>query len=226
MIFFTFTTVAGDSLTMKKDSSHLEVRTFDQPQLDEYKSQKEFNYQMQKPAELSLWDRFWMWFWEQYYRLMQNTGFRVGFKIFLWALAIGVVLYAVLKIIGMEKVMWLIKGRKEGSLDYSVEQEDIYSINFNEAIEEAISRKNFRLAIRLFYLRLLKELADKELIRWKINKTNIDYSRELSVTIYGQGFDEVTNIYEYAWYGEFEVEEDSFLQIRNVFHQFQQKISR
>ncbi len=226
MLVFSLSTVASDPATLKKDTSHIDVRKFDQLQLNEYRSQKEFNYQLQKPGQMSLWERFWMWLWEQYYRLMQNTGFRLGFKMFLWALAIGVVLYAVLKIIGMEKVMWLIRGRRESGMDYEVEQENIYAINFNEAIEHAISRKNYRLAIRLLYLKLLRELADKDLIRWKINKTNIDYGRELSATPYGQGFEQVTRIYEYAWYGEFPVEENSFLQVRKVFQQYQQKITR
>lgn len=226
MHFVSFRASGGDSLALKKDTSSVEARTFDSLQMNQYKSLRDFNYQLQKPGEMGLWDRFWMWFWEQYYRLMQNSGFRVGFKIFLWLLAIGVVLYAVLKIIGMEKVMWLIRGRKESGMDYSVEDDNIYSINFSEAIEEAITNKNFRLAIRLYYLKLLKDLADKDLIKWKINKTNDDYSRELSTTVYGRGFDQVTRIYEYSWYGEFPVEESSFLQIRITFQQFQLKIPR
>ena len=219
-----FSGMAGEPLPVKKDYGKVTIRKFEEEQINEYRTQKEFNYRLQKPAEMSLWDRFWNWVWEQYYRAMENKGFRVGFKVFLWILAIGVAVFVILRIVGMEKVMWLVKGRKEAPLNFVSEDTDIYAINFNEAIEDAISKKEFRLAIRLLYLKSLRQLADKNLIHWKINKTNVDYSAELSRTNFADSFNLITRIYEFAWYGEFAVDEDAFRQAQLLFNQFQQKL--
>jgi hypothetical protein len=74
------------------------------------------------------------------------------------------------------------------------------------------------------YLQALRQLADKNLIRWKINKTNDDYARELSSTSYGPGFNNITISYEYVWYGEFEIEENTFGRIRQQFQQFNREV--
>jgi hypothetical protein len=205
---------------LKEDSSAVELRKFDAGKINGYRSNKDFKYDLQKPTEMGFWDRFWFWVWEQYSRAMANDGVRVSFKIFLWALAIGVILFAIVKIVGMEKVAFLIRGRKETGLGYTEEQEDIYAIDFNRAIDEAVRNKEFRFATRLMYLQALRQLADKNLINWKINKTNDDYVRELSITSYGPGFNNITRSYEYVWYGEFEIEENAFGKVKQQFQQF------
>lgn len=46
-------------------------------------------------------------------------------------------------------------------------------------IEEAIANRNYRFALRLNYLRSLKILSDKEIINWKIDKTNHEFIGEI-----------------------------------------------
>ncbi|MCB0706705.1 MAG: DUF4129 domain-containing protein [Saprospiraceae bacterium] len=61
---------------------------------------------------------------------------------------------------------------------------------------------NYRLAIRLRYLMIIQELNEKEFIEWKKDKTNGQYSRELSGTQLEKPFRQVTQIFEPLWYGQ------------------------
>ena len=106
-------------------------------------------------------------------------------------------------------------------IDYNEFEEDIHKINFDELIATALSEKDFRRAVRLHFLKLLKELADKNLILWKIDKTNNDYSIELSDSKYSKHFKELAVLYEYIWYGNFELDETNFKTTIEKFKQFE-----
>ena len=62
---------------------------------------------------------------------------------------------------------------------FMTKDEDIHEINFEEKITKLVDQKNYKEAIRLSYLRILKQLTDKELIVWKVDKTNLDYVDEI-----------------------------------------------
>ena len=91
-----------------------------------------------------------------------------------------------------------------------MEDVDIHNIDYEQQIREAISNKDFRLAVRLWFLRTLKSFSDKELVQWKIDKTNSDYYYELSGSKYQKDFGDVSKSYDYIWYGEFPVDEISY----------------
>lgn len=108
----------------------------------------------------------------------------------------------------------------------SEEEKDIFSINFNDAIEQAIREKNYRLAIRLQYLHVLKILTDKNIIKYQPDKTNFDYLLQLKPTGYYSEFFSVTRNYEYSWYGLFNIDEEKYNQVKKSFLDFQKKINR
>lgn len=89
-------------------------------------------------------------------------------------------------------------------------EENFQELALEDFIRNAIERKEFALAIRLYYLAVLKELAAQELIRWKKDKTNLDYIREMRPTELGAPFREITRIFEWAWYGQQPVSEADF----------------
>ena len=65
--------------------------------------------------------------------------------------------------------------------------------------------------------RLLKSLSDKNIIEWDIEKTNLDYQREIQNTEIKKNFRFLSYVYEYSWYGEFELTEDDFRKAENAF---------
>ena len=57
-------------------------------------------------------------------------------------------------------------------------EENLEKVEFGyleQALEKALLQRNFRMAIRIHYLWLLKILYEKELIKWKHDKTNHAY---------------------------------------------------
>jgi len=113
--------------------------------------------------------------------------------------------------------------------DKTVEEEEsaenIFDINYQLEIEKAIKAENYRLAIRLMFLRLLKNLSQKNIIQYKQERTNFDYLSQLYTTSYYKEFFRLTRNYEYTWYGKFDVNTETFGIIKNEFENFDRKLS-
>jgi hypothetical protein len=103
-------------------------------------------------------------------------------------------------------------------------EEDIFNLNYEKEIQKAVSGQNYRLAVRLWYLRILKELADSNLIQYKHEKTNRDYLNQLHETTYYRDFFRLTRDFEYTWYGKFELSAEAYALIQNDFLAFKQQL--
>ena len=80
--------------------------------------------------------------------------------------------------------------------------EEVSDQDIEALLKRALANTDFRAAVRLYYIRLLKHLHNTQFIAWKKDKTNRDYSYELSTTPLVGGFQKVTLAYEVIWYGE------------------------
>lgn len=105
------------------------------------------------------------------------------------------------------------------------ELKDIFSVNYDIAIKEALDNKNYRLAIRLHYLQLLKILSEKQMIHYQPDTTNFDYLQQLSNTPHYKDFSGLTRQYEYSWYGLFPINEQQYERIDALFTNFHKNIS-
>lgn len=94
----------------------------------------------------------------------------------------------------------------KSDLDYEVEDEDIYGIDFDSRIDKAVSQHDWREATRLTHLKTLRWLADNGRIEWALYKTPSQYTREeLSPE-----FREMTNDFLRIRYGNFEATERTY----------------
>lgn len=96
-------------------------------------------------------------------------------------------------------------------------EDDLENADLNDPIQRAIASGNYTLAIRLYYLSLLKELAVKKIIRWKKDKTNGEYMRELAGSPISDMFRDVTLVFERVWYGKVELTKEDFFEIEKEF---------
>jgi hypothetical protein len=101
--------------------------------------------------------------------------------------------------------------------------ENIFEIPYAAEIEKATREGDFRLAIRLMFLRLLKDLSQKKIIRYTNEKTNFDYLSELYQTSHYNEFFRLTRDYEYTWYGRFSVSHEAFTIIQHDFENFSKR---
>jgi len=84
-------------------------------------------------------------------------------------------------------------------------------------IKQAIDQKNYRLAIRFYYLNIIKQLEENELITWEQQKTNEDYIQEISKENIKSSFKDLTRLYDFVWYGNFEIDETKFVKVAANF---------
>ena len=210
--------------TVPADSAKIKLRSLPAASLQKYRNDEDFNYKRRQGQGISLWERFWLWVYQALSRVGNNSFWSAFLKLLLWGLCIFAFVYAILKFTGMSGIGLFAANKKAGGLDYAVTEDDVYAINFPEAIADAVGKKNFRLAIRLLYLQTLRTLADRELISWKLNKTNDVYAQELAGSNFYNDFTWLTRIYDYAWYGDFSVQEEQFTEAQQHFYTFQRQL--
>lgn len=103
-------------------------------------------------------------------------------------------------------------------------EENIHETDLDRFIREAKAKGDFALAMRLYYLSVIKEMSLKKLIKWKRDKTNGEYLRELRSSPFFGDFNEVTNIFERIWYGDGKIDADSFGRVEGKFSSLAENI--
>jgi hypothetical protein len=219
-----------DLATASEDSSQVVLRKFDQQSIAAYKADKDFQYEKDNPKNISLWQAFKNWLFRKLFdiEISESAGNNIENTFYLF-LAL-VMLWAIIKLINADVFSVFYIRNKSQSSQIAGEwlTDNIHGIDFDKQITEAVTKKNYRIAVRLFYLYTLKKLADKQLIAWEINKTNHDYNEELSKSAEGsrlqQDFEQATYYFEYVWYGDFKVNDSQFEKAKLLYEQFIQKI--
>ena len=206
------------------DSAKLQIRGFDQHAVRDYLKDKDFQYTSDATLDLSLWARFWRWVWwaidHLFSSIFGGTGSWVFIRYALLIAAVGFLVYLVFRIIGVDVIQMFSGESKKVNIPYTESLENIHEISFDDEIESAIAKGNFRLAVRLLYLLSLKKLNDAQLINWQIDKTNSAYLNELTDDGQRNGFGILTRQFEYIWYGNFPVDSQSFQDINLLFQGF------
>lgn len=107
-----------------------------------------------------------------------------------------------------------------GETEEGEETEDIFAIRYEAQIARATREGNYRLAVRFMFLRILRDLSKAGLIRYKQDRTNLDYLTQLYNTKMYRPFFRLARDYEYAWYGHFEISREAFGKLKEEFDQF------
>ena len=108
--------------------------------------------------------------------------------------------------------------KKVQSADVESTAEDIEELDIEKLLDQAKREGNYRLAVRLYYLGLLKRLNQVGKIAWKKDKTNRDYLSELfSRDFYYGEVRSLTHSFEAVWYGDHALSAESFDRLRKNF---------
>lgn len=137
--------------------------------------------------------------------------FKVFAIIFLVAVVVMVILFLVKD--------GLPKNEKTEKMEITLEniEDNIHETDLEKFIREAKDKGDYALAMRLYYLAIIKELSLKKLIKWKRDKTNGEYLRELRSSNFFVEFNEVTNIFERIWYGSGKIDAETFAGFEGKF---------
>ena len=209
---------------LAQDSSKITVRKPLESKMTVLRKSKDYQYTIQESQVIDTWwkrllRRFFNWF----NSLFTGVGNPTFWKTAAYVFIASVVVYVTLKLMGVD-FSGLYRRKNNNEIPYETLGENIHAIDFADSIAEAIAQKDYRLAVRLYYLKALKELTDREMIDWRINKTNRSYVYELNSPTLRPDFERITLQFEYAWYGDFPVDETQFLNIKNQFLTFSNSV--
>jgi len=212
-------------LTLQTDTSAVNVHQFEAKKIRAYTNDKDFQYDNASVPGESLWTIFWRWVWTHLFRHLFGANGSGTFFYYLF-LSFGVIflIFLLFKIAGINPVQIIRGNAKAINIPYSESLENINIVDFDSEIDKAISKKNYRLAVRLLYLSSLKQLSDIGLINWQIEKTNHTYINEIPDGKKKQVFSLLTRQFEYVWYGDFHIDDSAFQNIRSLFQQFKQTL--
>lgn len=106
----------------------------------------------------------------------------------------------------------------------SDEIENIEEIDADAEYKAALANGNYRLAIRMMFIKSLQKLSANNLIEWEKEKTNRDYTRELNDVSLRQSFRRTASIYELVWYGDVELDVQRFRAYDTAMNKFNNSI--
>jgi hypothetical protein len=91
-------------------------------------------------------------------------------------------------------------------------------------IDEAVTAENYRLAVRYQYLLILQQLSQAGYIDYQFPKTDEEYLAEIEKEPLKNQFKKITRIYDFIWYGSFEVTRENYPQAEKEFKKMHQLI--
>lgn len=173
------------------------------------------------------WTRFKQWLSDFFKSLFNiNTDAKAAditdivLKIFYVVIFILVVFFIVKAIINKEGKWVFGKSSDKSIIPVTDIENNIYEADFKSLIASAESENNYRLAIRYYYLYLLKNLSQSGIIEYDVEKTNSDYYYEISSETQKKEFSYTSYLYNYIWYGEFDIDQNQFLKAKTAFNKF------
>lgn len=146
-----------------------------------------------------------------------NGLVKIIFGLFVIAL-IGLIVYFVLR--GENFFKNKKKVPKTTSFDLEEVETNLAASNLDQFIIQAENEGNYRLAIRLHYLAIIKTLSQKKIIRYKKNKTNHVYVTKVSTTSFGEAFRQATSAFERIWFGQNTFTEMDYQQVKPDFQKW------
>lgn len=132
---------------------------------------------------------------------------------------IAAIIFLVYTLVDEGSTGWF-SNRKNTSLE-DPEDFDIVTATpqtFLDLIKNAENAGNFRLAIRYYFLYALNIMSNKKLIKIEEDKTNSEYLNELTDKKINEQFYKVLYVYNYTWYGEFDVSKPQYNTAKSNFN--------
>lgn len=211
-----------DAGRVPADTSAVTARPVPVKKIEEFRKDPDFRYDRKDEPLLTLRDHVMAWLRDLLGRFFRDADGEVVWKAaeyIVYGIVAAAVLLVILKLIGADvRGLFFSPKKKRPAPDEAVEH--IENIDFDRLIAVSLERRDYRTAVRLLYNKALKELSARGLIQWKIDRTNNDYLSELAASPLRREFTELTRIFEYIWYGNFELPADAFTAVRELYEGF------
>ena len=211
------------------DTASIELQTFEKNFKSKY-TDDPFIYEF-KSKEKNAWDRFKEWLagiFRNIFSFSNNEASMNFVEVLMKIIAVLIVIfviYLIVKSIMNKEGQWIFgKNSDKKIIDYTEIEKNIHTIDFEKLIKNTLKSGEKRLSIRYYYLWLLKKMSNKEIIIWDIEKTNSDYLYEIKNQTQKDEFAYLSYLYNYIWYGEFDMDDPTFTKAKNSFEKAIQAI--
>ncbi|WP_343486765.1 DUF4129 domain-containing protein [Allomuricauda sp. d1] len=209
VFFFSVGFCQADNDTIPKDTTSPLVERKLPDNLNEKYQGEEFDYDVKTGEAQNLLARFFNWLG----RVLNNTfgidvppgAFKV-IEIIVYILMGALVIFLLVRVLVNERFNSIFTKKAKSIIDIDLSEQHIENIDLDELLNEALQQKEYRLAIRYQFLKILKRLSEKNIIDWHFEKTNSDYQQEIERPDVKARFREVAYIYDYIWYGEQDID--------------------
>ena len=167
-----------------------------------WRDNPEFDYDAEfRGSGFSLWDWIERRIADLVDRLFGNTMLGDWSNVVWYVLGFSAIVAIVLFVFYRHpELLHVLRRGAKAKEEYEVVEDTIYGIDFPAAIAQAMSRGDYREAVRLSYLQALRHLSDANIIDWQPSKTPAQYVREYPDEL----FNRTTAVFIRVRYGGFE----------------------
>lgn len=93
-------------------------------------------------------------------------------------------------------------------------------------LEVALKEGNFKEAVRIYFIFIIKDLSEKKWITWEKDKTNFSYILEMRKRPQYNLFNDSVFIFEWVWYGNYQVTEENYKNWEKTFKKLLSEINK
>lgn len=199
------------------DSSEIITRSADTEELQRLKSDPALQYKEPPTIAESLWDRFILWLRQLISSIFESAVTTDWGRVLVYVVGLILLVVLIMAILRVNAFKIFSSGDGVSTYRYNALDDNIHDMDFDKLIDDAMSKKDYRLGVRLVFLYALKMLSDKDHIHWDHGKTNHDYMEELKMAELKPGFNDLNYYFEYAWYGNFNINAEMFNHVQDIF---------
>lgn len=191
-------------------------------------SSNDFNYLENQRNRLSLFEKLSRRINQFFNSLFPNWSRNTSTTIIYLLVLLGIIalLFVIYKIVFKGNKVWQKEQKEDLASEVLYLEKNLENIDIAQYIQKAIEAHNFELAIRYLYLENLQSLAKKGIIEWDYRKTNTDFLEEIKQEDLKQQFKNTTLLFNYIWFGKFEIDAEKFELYKQDFINFKNKINR
>lgn len=145
------------------------------------------------------------------------TGVPLLVKGIFFLLVIGLLAFIIYKLLGGQMELQSKKINRSAQVSIEDLEKNLHHADLQRFLQEALDAGNLRLAVRIYYLMVLRTLSERNLIQWSIDKTNREYVREMQGHPSRQEFRDLTRWFEQIWYGNYPIPHTRYQQLDQSF---------
>lgn len=207
------------------DSSFIDARIPDVNTIENYNNDPDFIYSEALENPVSLFGRIIATIFRLFMAIVGNPVGNFIFKAILIISIVAVVFLLLNQLLDGNLTSVFSRKTADKPISFQISEEELEEMNLEELKEKALKNSDFHSATRYVYLMTLKLLNQKELIDWKIEKTNLDYERELEGHPINPLFNKLTSFYEFVEYGDFDIDSSGYTKVDSLFDKLKALLS-